>query len=219
MNFYIVVEGEKSEILIYKKWIKYIRPNQKCVYNLSEITNNNFIIYAGYGYPFYLDVIDAAIEDVNSHNSIDRLVIAVDSEEMTYSEKFNEINDFVKNKKCKIEIYLIIQHFCIETWALGNKVIIPRRPQNVRLRKYINFFNVISEDPELMPVYPDEKINRSQFALKYLKTAINERYRNLTYSKNNPKVLLNRNYFKRIKNRLKDTGHIASFQNFLNAFN
>jgi hypothetical protein len=47
---------------------------------------------------------------------------------------------------------------------------------------------------------------------------LNEKYRNLTYSKSNPGALLHVKYFEQIKNRLKDTGHIASFGAFLQAF-
>ncbi|NQT26089.1 hypothetical protein HQ585_12080 [candidate division KSB1 bacterium] len=137
---------------------------------------------------------------------------------MSYQEKYDEIYNHTLNKECKADIVIIIQHFCFETGALGNQTIISRNPQDQKLREYYNFFNVVENDPELMSGYSQDDLNRSQFAFKYLKRAICERYRNLTYSKSNPKVLMNRKYLNRISRRHKETGHIASFNHFLNAF-
>ncbi len=218
MNIYVVVEGEKTEKKVYEKWIKYVNPSLRFVQNISLVKDNNYVIYAGFGYPFYFQVIDDAIEYVNTHGIIDRLVIAVDSDEMSYKEKYDEIKDYINNKQCTAKIHIVIQHFCIETWALGNRIIINTNPQSNLLRGYVQFFNVVKNDPELLPEYTKECLNRSQFAYKYLKTAVNERYRNLTYSKNNPKILLNRKYFSRVNRRLYKTGHISSFKTFLNAF-
>lgn len=218
MNYYIVVEGEKSEKLVYRKWIKYLNPNLHQVYNINDVKQNNFIIYSGYGYPFYLDVIDSAIEDVNSIDEVVKLVIAVDSEEQSFDEKYCEIENYIKNKNCTADICIIVQHFCLETWALGNKSIISRNPSNVKLRSYLSIFNVLENDPELLPSLKQENMNRAQFALRYLKLAINEKYRNLSYSKNNPEVLLNRKYFFRLVRRYNETKHISSFSLFINAF-
>lgn len=216
MNLYVVVEGEKTESLVYKKWIRYINPKLRHVESLQDLQNNNFIIYAGYGHPFYFDVIDSAIEDINNSGLIDRLVISVDSEDMSYQEKYDEINSHINSKHCDSEIFIIVQHYCFESWALGNKSIISRNSQDELLRKYVDFYNVVENDPELMPAFAN--LNRSQFSYRYLRKAVNEKYRNLTYSKSNPKILLNRKYFEKIKNRYLGTGHISSFSNFLEAF-
>jgi len=218
MNIYVVVEGEQSERKVYEKWIKYLNPTLRSVDKLSGVTKDNYVIYAGFGYPFYFEIIKSAIDDVNSHGNIDRLVIAVDSEEMSYEEKYREIQSVVIDNKCVAQIHIVVQHFCLETWALGNRAIISRQPQSEKLKTYIRFFNVVDNDPELLPPYQPEELNRAQFAAKYLKAAVNEKYRNLTYSKNNPKVLLNRKYFKRVRNRFETTKHIASFGAFLRAF-
>lgn len=218
MNLYVIVEGEQSERKVYKKWIQYLNPNLKCVSRSEEIVNNNYIIYSGFGYPFYFEIINSAIEEVNAHGKIDRLVIAVDSDEMSYEEKYCEIESHITNRHCKAQICIIVQHFCLETWALGNKFIISRTPQSEKLREYIKFYDVVENDPELMPAYKREELNRAQFAVRYLKAALNEKNEKLTYSKRNPKVLLNQKYFKRVKNRLETTGHIASFSAFLTAF-
>jgi hypothetical protein len=218
MNLHVVVEGAVGERFVYEKWIPFVNPQLSAVQNIFEIQNNNFAITAGGGFPSYFEVIENAIDDVNSANNIDRLVIAIDSEEMSFDEKFQEIQLFLENKPCTAQIRIIIQHFCLETWALGNKRIGPRNPKNETLRKYKEFFNILENDPELLPPYPPQDLNRSQFALRYLRRMLNDKNRNLTYTKNKPKALLHKTYFSEVKNRYETTDHIVSFLAFLNAF-
>jgi hypothetical protein len=218
MNYHVVVEGNVTEKTIYKVWVPFVNPNLTFVNHISLLSNNNFSIISGGGFPNYFSVIEAAIEDVNSYSNIDNLVIVVDSEDYSYDQKRKEINNFLSNFQCNAKIKIIIQHFCIETWALGNQVIIKPNPQSEKLLEYKNFFNVRSKDPELLPAYDKEELNRAQFAIKYLKYALNDKYRNLSYSKNNPKVMLNPKYFERIKQRFEQKGHLNSFNDFLLAF-
>jgi hypothetical protein len=216
MNLYVVVEGEKTEPAVYKHWIRYVNPSLHYVDKIDQVVNNNFYIISGMGYPFYLQVIEDAIEDVNSNTNFDRLVISVDSEDLTYNDKRLEIGGHIATKRCRVPIYIIIQHFCLETWALANKSIIGRNIQNEALLGYINFYNVFDDDPEGLPPY--KGMNRSQFALKYLKKAINEKSPRLTYSKNNPEIILNNTYFNKVRKRHYDSKHISSFNDFLVAF-
>mgnify|MGYP001337878901 CR=1 FL=1 len=164
------------------------------------------------------NIIDNAIEDVNNILQFDRLVITVDAEEMTRQEKIDEIKQFLGNKKCRVEIRIVIQFFCFEAWALGNQKIIKRNPSSTKLRKYRNFYDVRLKDPELLPEKKDEELTRSQFAEKYLRIALNDRFRNLTYRKNDPKALLHEKYFNELVKRLTTTSHIMSFEDFLSAF-
>lgn len=218
MNIYVVVEGELCARYIYESWISFFNPNLLPVDDLFAIEDNNYAVLASMGYPFYFQVIEDAIEDVNGTNNVDRLVLAVDSEEMTFDEKLNEMLHFLNGKQCSAEIKVVVQHFCFETWALGNKKVGPRNPKTDTLRNYKAFFNVLNNDPELLPVYPPESLNRSHFAEKYLRRMLNDKFRNLTYTKNNPKSLLHNSYFTEVKKRFKQTGHIASFAGFLDAF-
>jgi hypothetical protein len=217
MNYYIVVEG-KTEKPVYVKWIPLVNKKLSYVDDLDKIKNNNFFIVSGGGSPFYFNVIEDAIEDVNSLDIIDCLVIAVDSEEMTKKEKFDEITDFVKEKSCIKPVKIIVQHFCIETWALGNKKIVKRYPADSILREYRAYFDILTSDPETMPGYPSENLKRAKFAYKYLKKNLAERFTTITYTKKNPVPLLHPTYFKEVRNRIIKTGHIASFQDFLDAF-
>jgi len=218
MNILVLVEGEISEKYVYENWIPYVHSKITYVKNIFDIVKNHFSIISGGGYPNYFKVIKNAIDDVNQLGNIDRLVIAIDSEEMTFEEKLLEIKDVIKDKECSASIEIVIQHFCLETWALGNKRVGPRNPKSVIMRRYKEFFNVLEKDPELLPPYPANNLNRAKFAERYLRTMLNDKNKNLTYSKRNPKALLHRTYFNEVKKRFKTTGHISSFVTFLNAF-
>jgi hypothetical protein len=218
VNLYIAVEGEVGEIQVYRSWVPLVNPALSYVDHISEIRDNNFYIVSGGGYPNYFEVIDAAIQDVNNLNNIDRLVIAVDSEELSYEEKLTEMETHLAESHCSSQVKVIVQHFCLETWALGNQKAVPKHPHNGALHRYMHFYNVRSKDPALLTGYEVENLNRCQFAEKYLRRALNEKYKNLTYSKSNPTALLHHKYFERVQYRLSHTGHIESFRNFLQAF-
>jgi len=82
MNIYVVVEGE-TETVVYPSWIPLVNPELTHVDHPSMVVCNNFCIVSARGYPFNPEVIDAAIDDVNSIPGFDRLVIFADSEEAT----------------------------------------------------------------------------------------------------------------------------------------
>jgi len=216
MNIYVVTEGicEKS---IYISWIPLVNHTLSNVGKLQEIKNNNFIIFSGNGYPQYFKMIDCAIEDVNNLGNIDRLVICIDSEEMSYKQKYDEISEHVKSKKCIAEIKIVIQFFCFETWALGNRKIVPHNPKTEIVKKYKGYFDVSDNDPESLPEYPPENLNRAQFSEKYLRKLLNDNG-HFTYNKGNPKYLKHHVFYEEVKKRHLETKHIMSFKFFLEAF-
>lgn len=218
MNIYVIVEGEVGEKKVYESWIPFVNPTLSYVSNLFDIQNNHFAVLIAGGQSLFFDVVRNGIDDVNNHGNVDRLVVAIDSEEMTYQGKYDEVQNEVSVKHCAAQIHIVVQHFCLETWALGNRRIGPHRPQNSTLIKYRKMFNVAKQDPELLPPNIQENLNRAQFALKYLRLLFNERNPRITYTKSKPTHLLHSTYFSEVKKRLNDTGHIASFDNFLRAF-
>lgn len=217
MNIYIVVEGN-TEKEIYKSWVSLVNSQLSYVDSISEITNYNYYIISGGGYPSYFEVIDKAIEDVNNLGIFDKLIIAIDSEEMSDNDKYIEINNYVIQKNCLINVVIIVQHFCIETWGLGNRKAIRPHPTSDRLREYMKIYNVRNNDPELLPPNPKDGLNRAQFAKKYLRVALNEKNKHITLMFGFSKFLSNQKYFDQLKQRQKDTNHIKSFNIFLNAF-
>src|SRR5262245_58688133 len=122
MNIYVVVEGRVVEKAVYTVWIPEI--NNALVpaaLPADVVGDNRFIILSGNGYPQYFDTIRAALEDVASSNTFQRLVICIDSEDMTLEEKRAEVIAFVEGTEYRhVDYRVVVQHFCFETWALGN---------------------------------------------------------------------------------------------------
>ena len=109
------------------------------------------------------------LKSVTLFESYHKLIIAIDSEDQSRKEKYEEVNTFLANKPCAAKISIIVQHFCLEAWLLGNKRVGPRNPKSQELRTFKEYHDVLTNDPELLPSYPIENLNRAQFAFLYLK--------------------------------------------------
>ena len=215
MNIYVLVEG-KTEKPVYKSWISYVNPELTYVSHPSELIDNQFSIVSAMGYPGYFQHIDSAVADVATSMTIDRLVVAIDSEEMTREEKYNEVEARILSSGVLIDYRIIVQHFCIETWALGNRRIVGVLPQSPDLRGFKNVYDVRENDPEGLPA--QNEWNRAQFAYQYLRAAFRDRRSSLTYSKGKPGLLQTESYFQQLQKRLSETDHISSFGSFMRVF-
>ena len=173
MNIYVLVEG-KGEKSVYKHWIPIVNPNLEYVDHVSAINSNNFSIVSAMGYPAYLEAIDHAVEDVSNNEAIDRLVVAIDSEEMTRFDKYDEVENRILSRHSNVNYKIIVQHFCLEAWALGNRRIISALPQDTELRKFKNIYDVRKLDPESLPAFG--QWNRAQFAYQYLRAAFRNKW-------------------------------------------
>ena len=217
MNLYIVTEGI-GEKRVYKRWIPLVNPLLKPVEDIRDVVSNNFLIVRSSGQPDFFDVCIKGIIDVNDRNNFDRLVLVADSENSTLEEKRTEIENRINPfLPCKAQIFIIVQHFCLETWALGNTQIHRRNPWDRILLSYRKIYDVKAQDPEGLPVL-SKQINRAQFALRYLKTTIHDKYPNKSYHKRNPAVLYDPGYFLQVRMRFEKIHHIQSFAKFLQAF-
>lgn len=219
MNIYVVVEGEKAAKKIYKTWISLVNPDLEHIDYIKDIAQNNFFILAGFGQPQFLNRIEQAVMDVN-RLSFDRLVIAVDSEDMNFHEKQLEVSERVDKTGCNVEVRYIIQHFCLETWLLGNKNMFRRKTQDRELLNYRALFDVRNGDPELLPPHIANSWNRAKFAFHYLRAGLRDVHpgNRVSYSKKNPGIVAKEGYFKQVRKRCLDQNHILSFHGFLEAF-
>ena len=220
MNIYVVVEGERAARKIYKTWIPIVNPLLQSIDYLNQLSQNNFFILAGFGQSQFLtSQIENAVNDVNSL-PFNRLVLAIDSENQSFQEKLDELTERVKALGCKIQVNYIIQHFCFETWLLGNKQTFRRKTDDNELQKFRAIFDVRNNDPELLPKNEERGWNRSQFALQYLKAGLRDVHpsNRSSYTKSHPGVVTTEGYFNQVKNRHLDEHHIMSFQGFLDAF-
>ena len=202
MNVYLVTEG-KTEKPLYQAWIKFLIPSLDYVESILDIEDNHYSILTGGGYPSYFDKIKNAITDINEHGNIDAFFICIDSGEMDYKEKYCEIEDLLDENPCLSKVKIIVQHFCIETWLLGNRKIIPRNSQNQIFNEYRNVFDVTRQDPEM-----GTKRNREQSAKQYLSLAMQER--NTSFKK----ATTEQAYFAQLIMRINETEHLSSFRFF-----
>ena len=218
MNYYIVVEGKSGERKVYPKWIQILNPDLTQVYSLADISSNNYYLISGNGYPQYLNIVDRAVEDCAANKAIDRLVTAVDAEDFSYQEKEQQVIARIAERLDPQRVCIVVQYPCLESWALGNRIVFRRNPTDCTLRRYLRFYDVRTNDPELLPALQEESLNRCQFAFVYLKRILSDRYADLTYTKNNPQVIQHPKYFDHIRRRFHETKHIRSFGRFLDTF-
>ena len=167
---YIVVGGD-GESNIYPKLIKYINKAINITNDVDDNSPNCAFIISGGSFPNYYDIIDSGIEDAIEYK-FDRIIVAIDSENMAYSDKRKEIIKHMEEQNTSLDYRVIVQHFCLETWALGPQNIILKRFDSPKLVEYRKLFDVSALDPEDLPDYPQEELNRAQFALQYLKKII-----------------------------------------------
>lgn len=227
MNIYVVVEGQRTEKLVYASWISLVNTQLTHAPRMEDVDHNKYFIESGGALPSYFSVIEAALENIatikpNGYSLFDRLVIVVDSEDMALDEKRNEVRTFVDEvcgkNEWNIDYRIIIQHFCFEAWALGNKRLFRGNFHDPRLLSYIKSYNVSKYDPELLPPRHDEQLNRAQHAKKYLGFLLRAKFPKQNYSVTNPGPVCHEKYFKQIETRRTTTGHVDSFGAILTAF-
>lgn len=213
MNVYFVLEGEKTELFLYPKWINYIIPQLTQVHYESDVTENNYYIFSGGGIPSIYNHTVNAIKNINDNPKFDKLIVCLDGDEIGIISRIQEIKDYISKSKVKIsdkcEIHFVVQNICIETWLLGNRRIVKRNPQGEILRSFLEHHNVIDEDPEVMEKM-DTFRNKAHFHFSYLKEVLKER--KLIYSKSNPNEVSSQSYFDELIKRINETEHIGSFK-------
>lgn len=216
--YYIIVEGRVTEKIVYERWLSYLNPNLQKVNFATEITNDSYFLLSGNGYPSYIERITLAIDEITELELDCKLAIIIDTEEMSFRDKYNEIESVISTHSENFHQYVIIpQHFCIETWALGNKSIIRRQPISLELKECLEGYNVLRNDPEDMPNFMPTRMNtRAQCAGYYLKRAAIEK--KTTYNKSKPHFITSQSYFEKIFSRANEDGHIQSFLTFYNEF-
>jgi hypothetical protein len=161
------VEGEKTEVKIYSKWLEHLFPQLNFVAKPENITTNCCWMIASKGYPPPDGLIKGLMADIKKFGNIDHFFICFDSEKYTYQERFEEVKTKLDEAKIdvvdssiKTKFHIIIQHCCIETWALGNAQLPTESTcihNSLKLKEFINFYNVLIDDPELMSCCPSKE--------------------------------------------------------------
>jgi len=218
MNIYFLVEGSKTEIKVYPKWLKILIPELNRVDYFDEVVENNYYIFSGNGFPSLLDNhLKSCILDINKQKKYDYLVVCLDADDELVDDRKNEIIQFMSENKLKLhkntKLEIIVQNKCFETWFLGNSKIYKANPSSEFLKECVLYYNVKVNDPELMNKLVEYENSISDFHTTYLREMLAER--NVRYSKNNPNEVVEEYYLNELIKRNKSTNHISSFKYFI----
>lgn len=217
-NLYFLVEGRRTEAIVYPEWFKIILSKYSRVRVYYDAIKQNYYLFNCNGFPSILNDMENAILDLNSVGKYGYLIILVDADDLTVDERIKEIEGFIQERKLKLENYelkIFVQNKCFETWFLGNRFIYKENPSSKIFRELQKHYNVKLSDPELMelPLNQPSNLSISNFHVHYLKEMLKER--NLNYSKSNPKVVSNASYLNQLILRKSETNHMTSFTEFV----
>ena len=221
MNFYFLLEDEKSFLKVLPKWLEYIDFGYKRVADIQEIQENNYILQSGQGVTQLVtkalfDTIDTIILNPGK---IDKLVVILDAEEMEVDKRKQEvidkINNHYNNRKMEFDIIILVCNRCFETWLLGCKGLYPKETveRDSFFYPYYNHYNIEECNPEAMlaPEMVDETTAKYHF--HYLHELL--RYKKIRYSKSNPKNIATSEYFNGIVERINSTKDLQTFYDFI----
>jgi hypothetical protein len=216
MNLYFILEGEKTEMAVYPKWISYILPHFSKVDFESDAVKNNFYIFSGGGIPSIYNHTINAIKNINDNPIYDYLIVCLDGEEIGTQARIDELEKHIVDSGVKLVgnciLKIVIQNICIETWFLGNRRIVKKIPEGLKLREYIEHFDVVQNDPELMTKKAEYR-NKAHFHFSYFREILKEH--NLVYRKSNPDVVLAQPFFEEIESRVTETNDLPTFKYLL----
>lgn len=217
MNYYFLLEDEKSLLKVLPSWLEYMEFNCVRVPDISQITNNNYVLQSGQG---VTQLITKALFDTIdtircNHNKIDKLVIILDSESISVEQRKNEVVDKIKEKyninELSFEIIIIVCNHCFETWLLGKTGLYPKViDKKSFFYQYYNYYNIDKCDPENMLAPHDLYKSIAQYHFHYFHELM--RYNKLRYRKNKPDAVAKKEFFIGLCERIENTEHISSFK-------
>ena len=231
MNLLFLVEGEKTEPKVYKKWLAHLFPDLIFVNRAEDMMGNTCRIVEGRGYPNMVSKpknssapsrLEACLIDIENFNNVDHFFICVDSEDYSYSERFDEVKSKLEILKSdheiddsRTKIHLIIQNCCFETWALGNAEIsqkYTRIKTSTTWSDFQNHYDILLNDPENLssfpPGYPFR--NKARLHKRYLVEYLAEF--GLSYRKENPIIVAEKHYLESLQTRCKNTEQLPSLR-------
>lgn len=222
MNIYFLVEGKRTEMKVYPKWLSILIPKLSRVQWHHQAEYNNYCIFTGDGFPSLLDNhLRNSVEDVNESGNFDYLVICLDSDDNTVDEKKEQVLEFIQDEDIVLnpdtKLIIIVQNKCFETWFLGNKKIFKNNPTSYYLVDCVRFYNVKNEDPELMEKPENFEQTTAIFHSSYLQEILLER--KIQYSKKNPREVIEKYFLEELIKRSSKTKHLQSFQYFIDFCN
>lgn len=224
MSLVLLVEGSQTEPQVYRAWLKAHNPELQPASTVADLTPRGYLLVRGDGFPSYARRISGILRDIKDNpGKVLEFWICVDSDEDSHAARYakvqravteGEIEAQLQRDKLQLTVRIIIQHCCIETWFLGHDGFMRTGPQSRALVDFKRFFDVSADDPEQMGTFPGY-VTRQSFHEAYLKAMLAERGH--SYTKQRPRVVLERSYFEALQKRCLQTGHIPSFRKLVDS--
>lgn len=215
MNVYFLVEGKRTEPLVYESWLKHKCPHLHRIQYPGDLTQDTYYLVSGEGYPKALTRIEASVLDVNKYG-YDYLVICLDTDTSQVKDRIRAIESRLKgvpplHSQC--HLHLIIQEKCIESWFLGNRSIVPDCTADTELQRYLELYDIRLHNPEKLGNLCGRG-SLGSFHVDYLRRCL--KAQNAKYSKCDPGPVLEWDYLAALEARVQDSPeHLIGFQRFL----
>ncbi|MBF0261267.1 MAG: hypothetical protein HQL97_05420 [Magnetococcales bacterium] len=168
------------------------------------------MIRASGGFPFSPKLLPDTINDLKEHPVVTHLFVCVDADDETVAIRRARIEQELADLACPCPFSVIIANRCMESWFLGNRTMMPHRPdENPDLHPFWNHYDVSIRDPEQMEKPESFHLSTAQFHKTYLKAMF--RAQGKSYTEKYPGATQDETYFDALVERRRETGHLASF--------
>ena len=106
MNYYFLLEDEKSFIKVLPEWLKHLNFTCKRVPDIKFVEDKNYVLQSGQGVTQLITkVLFETIDTINENpKTIDKLVIILDAEEETVEERKQQVFSKIINMMSAIWI-------------------------------------------------------------------------------------------------------------------
>lgn len=224
MNLVLLVEGAETEPKVYRAWIANRAPQLQSVSHVADLTNDQYVLVSGHGYPSCYRRLQGLLRDIADHSGkVSEFWLCLDSDEDSFKDRHDEATRAIEEAAAQVGLWqknpllkvrALIQHCCIETWFLGNSGFLRAGPQSRDLVEFKRFFDVSRDDPEAMGTFPGY-VTKASFHVAYLKAMLAERGHR--YSKCFPGVVREPAYLAALEKRCTQTDHLRSLHYLLGA--
>lgn len=220
MNFYFLLEDEKSLLKTLPRWFEYMDFGCARVADIQEVQENNYVLQSGQGVDqLVTKVLFETIETLLRHpGKIDKLVIILDAEELEAEERKRQVNQKIAQRygrnRLGFDIEIFVCNHCFETWLLGRCGLYPGKApaSNHDFYPYYIHYNIEKFDPEYMLPPESSRESIAKYHFHYLHELL--RYKKIRYSKSRVSNVATKEYFEGIIRRIETTDHLRSFKTF-----
>ncbi len=221
MNYYFLLEDEKSLLKVLPEWFKHMNFNCERVVDIKSVQNRNYVLQSGQGVTQLItkvlfETIDTIIDNPKT---INKLVVILDTEEENVEDRkqqvFSKIEEKYKLNQLDFEIKVFVCNHCFESWLLGYEEIYSKDEvdSNSFFYPFYSYYDVSKNDPELMMVPQNCDDTIAKYHFHYLHEML--RYKKIRYNKNKPNIVADVTYFDGLIRRIHNTNHIKSFEEFV----